>query len=239
MHDCNKFARVTPSRVCTAALLVTLSLAAVVVARNKPKDPSGTDDQKRAVHALDRLTFGPRPGDVATVTAMGVDKWIELQLYPDKIDDSAMQFRLAQYRTLQMTPREIATNFPPNPLLKAAMEGKVAIPNDPYRYAIYMAGIARLQNQQEAKQNASKTTDDQSTATLKPASQGNTALQERKQDKRDAHDQIDALIQLSPEARMQRILSLPALQQAELLKDVPVPKKQTLLGASRARRTAG
>ena len=45
------------------------------------------DDQKRALHALNRLTFGPRPGDVERVTAIGVDKWIDQQLHPEKIDD--------------------------------------------------------------------------------------------------------------------------------------------------------
>jgi hypothetical protein len=35
--------------------------------------------QRRAEHVLNRLAFGPRPGDVAQVTAIGVDKWIDLQ----------------------------------------------------------------------------------------------------------------------------------------------------------------
>ena len=52
------------------------------------------DGQKRAIHALNRLTFGPRPGDVERVTQMGVDQWIDLELHPDKIDDSALDARL-------------------------------------------------------------------------------------------------------------------------------------------------
>jgi uncharacterized protein (DUF1800 family) len=148
--------------------------------------------------------------------------WIDLQLHPDKIDDTAMQARLAQYRTLQMSSREIAVNFPPNPLLKAAMEGKVAIPSDPYRHAIYMAGIARLQNKQEEKQ-------------VTPASaQGpdvmlTKASPQVKEDRREAHSQVDSLVMLPPDERMQRILAMPAIQQAELLKGLPGPKKQALL----------
>jgi hypothetical protein len=46
------------------------------------KSASGPDDQRRALHALNRLTFGPRPGDVQQVMAMGVDQWIDLQLHP-------------------------------------------------------------------------------------------------------------------------------------------------------------
>ena len=37
--------------------------------------------EERVTHALNRLTFGPRPGDAEKVRAMGVDRWIvEMQL---------------------------------------------------------------------------------------------------------------------------------------------------------------
>ena len=39
------------------------------------------------LHALDRLTFGPRPGDVAAVKKMGLKKWIDLQLHPRSIPE--------------------------------------------------------------------------------------------------------------------------------------------------------
>jgi uncharacterized protein (DUF1800 family) len=206
----------------TTTLLIGVSVSAVLVAKNKPPS-NAQDEHQRAVHALDRLTFGPRPGDPDKVIALGVDKWIDLQLHPDKIDDSAMQARLAQYRTLQMSSREIALNFPPNPLLKAAMEGKVAIPNDPYRHAIYMAGIARLQNKQEEKQNTTVPE-----AMLTTASQSKLSPQ-IKEERHEAHSQVDALTLLAPDQRMQRILAMPAIEQAELLKGLPGPRKQALL----------
>lgn len=37
------------------------------------------------VHALNRLAFGPRPGDVEAVKRMGLEKWIDLQLHPERI----------------------------------------------------------------------------------------------------------------------------------------------------------
>lgn len=223
-------------RFWAAGFLAAVSIAAVVVAKNKPKESPAADEHRRAVHALDRLTFGPRSGDAENVSAMGVDKWIELQLHPEKIDDSAMQARLAQYRTLQMSTREMLMDFPPNPVLKAAMEGKVAIPNDPYRYAIYTAGIARLKNQQDEKQAAAAVPANaaSSAAMLKPTSKmqstpSDSASMPRKQEHHEAHDQIDSLILLPPDARMQRILALPPIEQAALLKGVPRPKKQALL----------
>jgi uncharacterized protein (DUF1800 family) len=221
-------------RCWAAAGLAALCIAAVVAAKTKPKESAVVDEHRRAVHALDRLTFGPRPGDVDHVASMGVEKWIDLQLHPERIDNSAMQARLAQYRTLQMSTREMVMDFPPNPLLKAAMEGKVVIPNDPERRAIYMAGIARLQTQQEEKQNAAATpvavTDNG--AMLKPASETggmSPAGTQHQAERREVHSQVDSLILLAPEVRMQRILSLPAGEQAILLKGLPGPKKLALL----------
>ena len=43
---------------------------------------------EQVLHALDRLTFGPRPGDVEVVKKMGVKKWIDLQLHPERIAEN-------------------------------------------------------------------------------------------------------------------------------------------------------
>ena len=85
------------------ALLLTLILglsASLLVAKKKPAASREMDEQKRALHALNRLTFGPRPGEVERVAAMGVDKWIDQQLHSEKIDDHAAEARLAGFTTL-------------------------------------------------------------------------------------------------------------------------------------------
>ena len=223
-------------RYWAVVLLVALSIAAGVSARDKSKHSSADDEHKRAVHALNRLTFGPRPGDPQTVAAMGVNKWIEMQLHPEKIDDSAIQARLAQYRTLRMSTREMTLEFPSNQLLKAVIDGKVPMPAEPYRHAIYAAGIARFQFKEAEKKIPGSTVSaaPNGSATLKPASQSqmtatNPVAVQHQQQRIDAHGLVDQLSSLEPEARMQRILSLPPGEQAALLKGVPGPKKQALL----------
>ena len=52
-----------------------------------PKIPLMTDDMK-TLHVLNRLTFGPRPGDLEQVQAMGVDKWTDQQLQPATIPEN-------------------------------------------------------------------------------------------------------------------------------------------------------
>src|ERR1700689_3395772 len=118
-----------------ALSLLCLSLAVVVpqlLAKKKDKAADeGLSEQKRAVQALNRLTFGPRPGDLQQVMAMGVDRWIDLQLHPEKIPDSAVEARLAPFRTLHMSSREIVEEFPDNQMIKQVMDGKKAMPSDP------------------------------------------------------------------------------------------------------------
>ncbi|HEY3973316.1 MAG TPA: DUF1800 domain-containing protein [Candidatus Sulfotelmatobacter sp.] len=108
-------------------------------------------EQKRAVHALNRLTFGPRLGDVQQVAAIGVDRWIDQQLHPEKISDSAVEARLAPFRTLRMSSKEIVEEFPDNQVIKQIMEGKRSMPSDPARRAVVEVQIARMQEKQEKK----------------------------------------------------------------------------------------
>src|SRR5690349_18268231 len=57
------------------------------------------------LHALNRLAYGPRPGDIERVRQMGLAKWIEQQLNPNSnsIDDKAVEARLQDYPTLRMS----------------------------------------------------------------------------------------------------------------------------------------
>ena len=108
-----------------AVAFFCLSLASSVpvlrAKKNDPKNDAAFNEQKRAVHALNRLTFGPRPGDVQKIMAMGVDRWIELQLHPEKISDDALQARLAPLRTLRMNSKELVENFPDNQVIRQVM----------------------------------------------------------------------------------------------------------------------
>jgi uncharacterized protein (DUF1800 family) len=74
------------------------------------------EPDERIVHVLNRLAYGPRPGDVERVRAMGVRAWIEHQLHPELIPDEAIERRLAAYPTLRMTTAELFREYPrPDP----------------------------------------------------------------------------------------------------------------------------
>src|ERR1700693_420906 len=60
-------------------------------------------EDEATLHALNRLGFGPRPGDVNRVKRMGLEKWIDAQLNPDSIDDKEMSARLEDYPALRLS----------------------------------------------------------------------------------------------------------------------------------------
>ncbi|MDQ8154299.1 MAG: DUF1800 domain-containing protein [Gemmatimonadota bacterium] len=70
-----------------------------------------TADQQ-ASHVLSRLTFGARPGDLDVIREQGVDRWIEEQLHPERIDDAAADHWLAEFETVQKSAAELERTYP-------------------------------------------------------------------------------------------------------------------------------
>jgi len=146
---------------CLAALLAALLLlppgdaAAFGHKKKKPAESAASESpltqDQRALQALNRLTFGPRPGDVAAVKAMGLDKWIDVQLNPQSIDDSALDARLAAYPAMRLSLHDRVQMFPSPQMIRQAEQGRLAIPRDPVERAIYEDQIAQLRQRQENK----------------------------------------------------------------------------------------
>src|SRR5687768_12168212 len=85
-----------------------------------------TEDQK-AIHVLNRLGFGARPGDVEKVKALGVKKYIELQLNAAAIDDTAAESRVKRLEIFNMTTAEVFAKYPnPGALLRQLEGGRQA-----------------------------------------------------------------------------------------------------------------
>jgi uncharacterized protein (DUF1800 family) len=69
------------------------------------------DDQSTIEHVLNRMAFGPRPGEVEKIRAIGVERYIDRQLHPERIQDADMPRRLADLMTIGLSSREIAERF--------------------------------------------------------------------------------------------------------------------------------
>ena len=109
---------------------VVLTITAVVLAAViLPESGSATgpfterlSPDQQILHALNRLTFGPRPGDIEEVRRIGVKKWIDLQLYPDQIPENPiLSERLKPLETLTMSMADAAKAYSPQPRAVMAM----------------------------------------------------------------------------------------------------------------------
>src|SRR5438046_10676294 len=111
------------SVTCVLSLTVELPASAAIPAAAKEKKPKADPALKglpitelspdeAILHALNRLAYGPRPGDIERVRQMGLAKWIEQQLNPNSIDDQAMEARMQDYPTLRMSTAKLIDEYP-------------------------------------------------------------------------------------------------------------------------------
>ena len=102
-------------------------------------------NQLRPIQVLNRLAFGPRPGDIERVGEVGVDRYIQEQLHPDSIAlPAALQARTDSLNTLRMTPVGLFLEYrPPMPGSKTDPEAAKAA-RQRARIVIEQAAQARL-----------------------------------------------------------------------------------------------
>ena len=112
-------------RAAGLILAVALTVPAGTAAA-RPRPAPVEDDEARIVHALNRLTFGPRPGDVEAVRRIGLEEWISRQLHPERIPDEALGPRLAPLSTLGLSTAEILRGYDPPPALKKEIQKRRA-----------------------------------------------------------------------------------------------------------------
>src|SRR5947209_15824442 len=128
-------------------LIGWLALVPVANAEQQQKAQRLTEEQ-RILHVLNRLGFGARPGDVERVKAMGIDKYIDLQLHPEKIDDAVADAKVKNLDALQLSTGELYAKYPqPGQILRQMQRSGNAPPE-------LAAAIDARKNGQAAAPNA-------------------------------------------------------------------------------------
>ena len=79
--------------------------------RVSPVPLADSIERSRAIHVMNRLAYGARPGDVDRIVKLGVDEYIRQQLHPENIDDSALERRLDKFKILKLTSADLAEIF--------------------------------------------------------------------------------------------------------------------------------
>jgi uncharacterized protein (DUF1800 family) len=106
-------------------------------------------DQK-VEHALNRLSFGARPGDVQQVRSLGLKKWIDLQLHPERIPENpSLAAKLRPLDTLNMSTAKMLQNYPSRQQVKQMVAGKLPFPDDPDKRMMVDRLVARLEGKKD------------------------------------------------------------------------------------------
>jgi uncharacterized protein (DUF1800 family) len=238
--------------ICNLLAPAPVAAAAPTQASQRAARPAYISTQlqgdARIVHALDRFTFGARPGDVEQVRAIGLDEWFEEQLNPAAIDETDLNTRLAQFPAMQWSTHDLLFRIPSNPIIRQAMNGRISIPSSGALHAVYEDAMYRLQARKEDK--AQKQTAAQQPATMaapaQPASmEMNTsqapAMQPQtdpqvtasaaRMDVIDNESQTQAILSLPPDERVQRLIAMQPAEFEAFTKSVRPAQRQALVAS--------
>ena len=90
-------------RLIGALSAISLLLPFLALSQASPRFDVKLPPEKQITHVLSRLTFGARPADVAEVRRVGIERWIDLQLNPERIPESSiLETRLEPLSSLNL-----------------------------------------------------------------------------------------------------------------------------------------
>jgi uncharacterized protein (DUF1800 family) len=219
------------SRLLICTLALTQLCGTSFAAKKNPPPPTVTvklpappklkqiQGDQRVLHALDRLTFGPRPGELEEVKAIGLDAWIAQQLHPATIDDYAMEERLAKFPAMRLSEEDLTKKFPPGSIIRQVENGKISIPlfNATERAVYQNQVVADKKKQEQDKAKAKDATPavviNQSVAPPPPVL---------------SDTEIATLLSLAPAPRMAKLISLPAGEYGPLRKQLSPAQRAAL-----------
>lgn len=204
---------------------VLLCLVPIATPAQRPKHlthtsaASALSSREQAQQLLNRFTFGPRPGDLQHLLAIGPDAWLEEQLDPDHIpEDPTLTRRLANYPTLTLSPTQALTIFPDRQIIKAVAEGKRPYPADPELAAVYQVEVIQYLRSIDKKQN--KDPDAQNENQTDP---------EKRSANQRAREITGQLLALPARDRMPTLLRLPVDDRIVFARHLPPEQRPLFL----------
>jgi len=215
---------VIKNRVLAAALALSLPIVPAPKTDKLFQKKLGGNDQ--ILHALDRLTFGPRPGDVERLKKIGLKKWIDQQLHPEQIKENPwLESQLQPLESLRMTPMEAVQHYPQPQLIKAIADGKQPLPEDP----ILRATVERLVARYKVKKGLEP---EANSAELQPVRPLDEVLQpwELATLKSGAPDRKRQLLETMPPDKLEDMLiAMPRPQRQQLFNNAPTDVRRKIL----------
>jgi uncharacterized protein (DUF1800 family) len=194
---------------------------------------------ERIVHALNRFTFGPRPGDVAAVRQIGLEQWFEQQLHPENVENTELRTRLAQFPAMQWEMRDLLFRMPPNPILRQVAQGRISYPRSGPLRAVYEDGLYRLQERQQGQkaigggQEAPRQTRSAAGATTGPADPPAPDAQAMalagSMDQLDGDPDTAEILALPPDQRVRRLTAMQPAELESFVRSLRPPQRMALV----------
>jgi uncharacterized protein (DUF1800 family) len=217
---------------CALVLLVsTGALSPGLYGKKKPKTPIAvavpqmTPDQKE-LHALNRLTFGARSGDIEQIKQAGLDHWIDAQLHPETIaENPVLEAKLAPLDSLRMSTAEMLQTYPSQQMVKAMIDGRMPLPADPTARAGVKIAMARYEQKKagDAPQSLDMAPKPQEPAEFRNALAAMPLTEEQKTTlaKGGPEDRVAVLQTLPPDRLLAILEALPNGMRARLALAAP------------------
>ncbi len=195
--------------------------------------PERLSPRQQVVQALDRLTWGIAPGEVAAVEKIGLKSWLQQQLHPRRIPENPeLTAALQPLASLRMTPAQMMASFPPPQAVLQMARGRLALPADPKLRGVVEGEIelARLRMQGQGGGRGGRA----AAAAAEPVAMGAPAL-----DTLLGADQVQALESGPLPDRLATLEGLPRAMRQQVLFSLPRRAAQQLapwmpLGQERA-----
>ncbi|WP_263374629.1 DUF1800 domain-containing protein [Granulicella aggregans] len=117
----------------------------------KPAKVAQLSSDEKLLLVLNRFTYGPRPGDMEKLRAMGLQAWFNRQLAPQTIDDSDLDRRLARFPAMQLPLPQLMALYPNRQAIRKEMNGRMDRPGGQIANAIYRNSIERYKDKLKNK----------------------------------------------------------------------------------------
>src|ERR1039458_6306824 len=212
-------------RVLTCAVCLSASTGIAVYAKKRAAVSANFSKQipknDRIVQALNRLTFGARPGDAEQVRKIGLKKWLDLQLHPEHIPENPLLAeKLKPFDTLRMPSDELVRNYPEPQIVRQMVAGQIPFPTDPDRRLMIQRLVARDEKRQAAGAQGAPPPPPPAAPTAQPLTDLLTP------------EQIRVLRTAAPQERLAMFQSLAPDKQDDVIASLPAGIRQILFAAA-------
>jgi uncharacterized protein (DUF1800 family) len=198
-------------------------------AKVRPEYRKQMQGDERILHALNRFTFGPRPGDLDAVRGQGLDAWLEQQLHPSTVDNRNLEDRLKEYPAMRLSPADLLMRFPNNAVMRQVANGKLTMPERGILHNVYENQAARVAQKKEEKAQANANAS--ANATAAPMADNAMAAANANAGTDAVRDprETQGLLALTPRDRMLRLMAMDGLELDRFVSGLKGPEKAALV----------